>query len=141
MPLPFFFLLHNFNSRPCVRGDRSPALIESAMALFQFTPLREGRRRHFGRSWAGNHANFNSRPCVRGDEHPGREKAHWRYFNSRPCVRGDRGRAHPDQGAGGHFNSRPCVRGDGMNVHPGYIILYFNSRPCVRGDANLRLSL
>ena len=80
-------LLRNFNSRPSARGDFAggirriistisiPApprgatpnsLRASAMLLFQFPPLREGRRKEthpvrFGRFY------FNSRPSARGD--------------------------------------------------------------------------
>ena len=54
-----------FNSRPCGRGDVGPPRYQLSALVFQFTPLREGRR--------------------------GREKSHGReqYFNSRPCGRGD----------------------------------------------------
>ena len=54
-----------FNSRPCGRGD-SPALSTLVNRnLFQFTPLREGRRlTHIGTQICSY---FNSRPCGRGD--------------------------------------------------------------------------
>ena len=35
---------YNFNSRPCVRGDKINAFIFSSYIKFQLTPLREGRR-------------------------------------------------------------------------------------------------
>ncbi len=60
----------NFNSRPCVRGDR----------------------RHI-EAPANRRENFNSRPCVRGDFE---RMIIWKnlfHFNSRPCVRGDALRA------------------------------------------------
>ena len=56
--------------------------------LFQFTPLREGRPKHWREFWNSG-TNFNSRPRERGDSAGfvlGRQ-AH--YFNSRPCERGD----------------------------------------------------
>ena len=55
----------DFNSRPCVRGDRPNPCFSRNIALFQFTPLREGRRS--GSTWILWAENFNSRPCVRGD--------------------------------------------------------------------------
>ena len=79
--------------------------------LFQFTPLREGRR-------AAPPAMLNLS----------------KYFNSRPCVRGDGygiQYAVPDHR---NFNSRPCVRGDSPSKMLRPVMLYFNSRPCVRGD-------
>ena len=81
--LPF-----NFNSRPSARGDWLAAWTKSARTRFQFTPLREGRRRRRagrpGRRPISIHApprgatasssalpspsgNFNSRPSARGD--------------------------------------------------------------------------
>ena len=78
-----------FNSRPCERGDArrcrgsrrmrisilAPArgatqawTWASATALFQFSPLREGRREVAPRR--RNSGNFNSRPCERGDPIP-----------------------------------------------------------------------
>ena len=79
-------------------------------ALFQFTPLREGRRiTSFSCSCVGY---FNSRPSARGD------CTNWNwiplrgYFNSRPSARGDHGANLPDSFFH-YFNSRPSARGDG----------------------------
>ena len=54
---------------------------------FQFTPLREGRRRDEGQ--AGNRVHFNSRPSARGDEKRVNSRLLPFYFNSRPSARGD----------------------------------------------------
>ena len=54
---------------------------------FQFTPLREGRRKPLRPTLRPGY--FNSRPCVRGDGPPGWTFTDAIYFNSRPCVRGD----------------------------------------------------
>ena len=43
------FFLHHFNSRPSARGDMISVALRSSTSLFQFTPLREGRRR-FGKA-------------------------------------------------------------------------------------------
>mgnify|MGYP006994480461 CR=1 FL=1 len=76
----------NFNSRPSARGDAmkeqhfsrinisihapprgatSAALFEQHRQIFQFTPLREGRRTRNRRSRLQRY--FNSRPSARGD--------------------------------------------------------------------------
>ena len=65
---------HGPTSRPC--------------ALFQFTPLREGRQPAPVPSAAPPY-HFNSRPCGRGDAMAGRYTSSMKYFNSRPCGRGD----------------------------------------------------
>ena len=99
----------HFNSRPSARGDVSPAVVCSKF-VFQFTPLREGRRRgHIAESLPEGisiHApprgatvpscvllpqtrNFNSRPSARGDGHLAQALANQKNFNSRPSARGD----------------------------------------------------
>ena len=55
----------DFNSRPSARGDAAVRVRRRCSNLFQFTPLREGRR------WI-----LPSIPTPR-------------YFNSRPSARGD----------------------------------------------------
>ena len=85
------------------------------IAIFQFTPLREGRREI----------------CLR--------KAQRGYFNSRPSARGDLHRIRavrdiPD------FNSRPSARGDSRAKKACWRYSYFNSRPSARGDATWRKS-
>ena len=54
-----------FNSRPSARGDASETAEGSMGDLFQFTPLREGRRRRIPPLPAST--DFNSRPSARGD--------------------------------------------------------------------------
>ena len=53
-----------FNSRPSARGDAigKPTFV---MSVFQFTPLREGRRQMYHNCQANGY--FNSRPSARGD--------------------------------------------------------------------------
>ena len=55
--------------------------------LFQFTPLREGRRLQC--RTAGGHIYFNSRPSARGDMSVIKAKRSEGNFNSRPSARGD----------------------------------------------------
>ena len=55
-----------FNSRPSARGDDLDKSTAGSVGVFQFTPLREGRRcKSGGRDWCYLH--FNSRPSARGD--------------------------------------------------------------------------
>ena len=55
--------------------------------LFQFTPLREGRRRLC--TVRGHLLYFNSRPSARGDKSGTNQYTTQRHFNSRPSARGD----------------------------------------------------
>ena len=83
-----------FNSRPSARGDLTPFSADKNTNLFQFTPLREGRRWCPTTSRTATY--FNSRPSARGDRSA---SPRWRtalYFNSRPSARGDKA-----PGAGG----------------------------------------
>ena len=77
-----------FNSRPCERGDSRSLFRYQNSAIFQFPPLREGRRAGPDGYVAG-YSDFNSRPCERGDVHCKIHIAMQIYFNSRPCERGD----------------------------------------------------
>jgi len=57
-------------------------------ALFQSTPLREGRQGKGANS--ATQGGFNPRPCERGDcAHRRIATAPFRSFNPRPCERGD----------------------------------------------------
>ena len=98
----------NFNSRPSARGDRRKGYEElfrfisihapprgatrrthnaGSPRLFQFTPLREGRRNSRKSRLMGRY--FNSRPSARGDGVVKDGRIHQRDFNSRPSARGD----------------------------------------------------
>ena len=98
----------NFNSRPSARGDRigdhhaGQSLISIhapprgatqgvpkciAIFLFQFTPLREGRRN--AQNAILNGIDFNSRPSARGDRNAQNAILNGIDFNSRPSARGD----------------------------------------------------
>ena len=121
-----------FNSRPSARGDSlphhvrraghisihapprgatSPSMMRSRALRFQFTPLREGRRRRPS-SRRSCRMHFNSRPSARGDQPRNRQARCSAHFNSRPSARGDR-RCRPDAPEPAYFNSRPSARGDG----------------------------
>ena len=75
-----------FNSRPSARGDqRFPS--KTHPALFQFTPLREGRPAVRFSIFLTSY--FNSRPSARGDRRRCAYRRPVLYFNSRPSARGD----------------------------------------------------
>ena len=123
--------------------------------IFQFSPLREGRRagpqrrvhpspisilapaRGATQSPAASATKlgyFNSRPCERGDSFCSLRRMAGFYFNSRPCERGDTWAAARSAARTGYFNSRPCERGDGVEKSGAFPGNDFNSRPCERGD-------
>ena len=81
----------------------------SSCVLFQFTPLREGRRKC--RAVPAADGNFNSRPSARGDAVALNIAVPTSDFNSRPSARGDYRRINPYIDTM-HFNSRPSARGD-----------------------------
>ena len=142
-----------FNSRPSARGDIPSMNATRRGFLFQFTPLREGRRAKPRRS-IGIYFYFNSRPSARGDgmkvfmkeslrisiHAPPRGATTWtaagtlrRSFQFTPLREG---RPPPESLyiAGTYFNSRPSARGDGGIRAPRPGRLHFNSRPSARGD-------
>ena len=77
--------------------------------VFQFTPLREGRRTQ--KAAGGAHEDFNSRPSARGDKPGSLTMVPSPYFNSRPSARGDLC-FHHILCTTFDFNSRPSARGD-----------------------------
>ena len=79
----------HFNSRPSARGDSYHSSFVLFSTIFQFTPLREGRR---------NPGMHTSSFCT--------------LFQFTPLREGRLGAGRPDCGEGGHFNSRPSARGD-----------------------------
>ena len=145
----------NFNSRPSARGDSTSTRKRSTVLLFQFTPLREGRRR-CGRSTTKSKA-FQFTPLREGRPgsaatadaakrfqftplREGRRRPAWRTcrnsndFNSRPSARGDRNHGKVvlalDQ-----FQFTPLREGRRYVLPPLYVSRrYFNSRPSARGD-------
>ena len=167
----------NFNSRPSARGDRRKGYEElfrfisihapprgatrrthnaGSPRLFQFTPLREGRRNSRKSRLMGRY--FNSRPSARGDGVVKDGRIHQRDFNSRPSARGDglpgvyppgmtRISIHaPPRGATGGYAVGATLmtisihappRGATGSIYKNRIAVgYFNSRPSARGDLN-----
>ena len=124
-----------FQFTPLREGRRDGGkLLLSTLTEFQFTPLREGRRRLQCRT-AGGHIYFNSRPSARGDRQ-GRSRGKSAYhFNSRPSARGDElllGGRIVSNGISIHAPPRGATAGRGGR---GSASTNFNSRPSARGDA------
>ena len=144
-----------FNSRPSARGDArigygadSPADISihapprgatfyrklnGSSELFQFTPLREGRRCPRRRAYR-RRLLFQFTPLREGRLHQQRPFAASSDFNSRPSARGD----SMAGGFGGFnfpFQFTPLREGRRPRYSTNFHQQYFNSRPSARGDA------
>ena len=102
--------------------------------VFQFTPLREGRRDVMMHTSFSSIFNFNSRPCERGDVYQLHPQNLHEYFNSRPCERGDM-KGQLEEANVLLFQFTPLREG---RLYHSQIYMekrkYFNSRPCERGD-------
>ena len=114
------------------RGATFQHMILKLLYLFQFTPLREGRRLLC--SCPAFRPHFNSRPSARGDL----EKTGIRLdfdISIHAPPRGATTWVFPFWKYPHHFNSRPSARGDaGAWRVLGVLESYFNSRPSARGD-------
>ena len=146
----------HFNSRPSARGDECLCDAYPNSALFQFTPLREGRRDYGIR--VGGAFSFQFTPLREGRRNQRQDGGALEYFNSRPSARGDAiqqraGRAGvrisihaPPRGATPccwrlstrwtNFNSRPSARGDGVAVKRTLLPLAFQFTPLREGRPN-----
>ena len=119
-----------FNSRPSARGDRKIKTIDDPNDLFQFTPLREGRRILFPPTVL--FSNFNSRPSARGDQQIKRITIFQHYFNSRPSARGDtRNRRHFWQWQ--RFQFTPLREGRHLTLEEAYKAAIFQFTPLREG--------
>ena len=79
----------NFNSRPSARGDPAVSRVVFLPFVFQFTPLREGRRR----SSIGTNCNdkFQFTPLREGRRHATRSTTICRIFQFTPLREGRHG--------------------------------------------------
>ena len=77
----------NFNSRPSARGDTMALSRYTATIVFQFTPLREGRRKH--RPQHPDERDISIHAPPRGATMPSPSVTASTNFNSRPSARGD----------------------------------------------------
>ncbi len=102
--------LRNFNSRPSARGD-ALALVNSLISiLFQFTPLREGRRVRDVHLILPIHISIHAPP--RGATTWGRGPSDSTSFQFTPLREGRLLTQAAHRGGYCHFNSRPSARGD-----------------------------
>ena len=146
--------LWHFNSRPSARGDVKSQTFGIEIEIFQFTPLREGRRDDDRPRRERMRISIHAPPrgatgrgesrgqCPRISIHAPPRGATWlRVF----CASGTRISIHaPPRGATrprkscrrrrADFNSRPSARGDLPFCVLFSCFLYFNSRPSARGD-------
>ena len=119
----------NFNSRPSARGDSMkvfmkeslrisihapprgatmPGFASGSPCLFQFTPLREGRRRFNGGHLHLQH--FNSRPSARGDSRSASTGLTCSKFQFTPLREGRR-RCGANKGGEPHISIHAPPRG------------------------------
>ena len=80
-------IFKHFNSRPSARGDRFCETRNEAKRRFQFTPLREGRRKLHLTDCVLDEISIHAPP--RGATRLRRRTKRRRNFNSRPSARGD----------------------------------------------------
>ena len=141
-----------FNSRPSARGDIPSMNATRRGFLFQFTPLREGRRAKPRRS-IGIYFYFNSRPSARGDSMkvfmkeslrisihaPPRGATMPGFASGSPCLfqftplREGRRRFNGGHLHLQHFNSRPSARGDSRSASTGLTCSKFQFTPLREG--------
>ena len=99
-----------FNSRPSARGDRTAQSAFWSLSIFQFTPLREGRRTSADRRRTSMEISIHAPP--RGaTRHPA-------SLSSQAC----------------RFQFTPLREGRPLHIDLLYNRLNFNSRPSARGD-------
>ena len=110
-----------------------PCEAPSHSRLFQFTPLREGRRVCYGRIYYEIVFQFTplreGRPAVLEAAEP------LVVISIHVPPRGATSSAVIPHGRAAYFNSRPSARGDKKAETALYRLLNFNSRPSARGDA------
>ena len=149
--------LFYFNSRPSARGDfakrgtkrsevfqftplregrRYPIKPPASDSLFQFTPLREGRLQVLAANNVIVPISIHAPP--RGATATLREASLPTSFQFTPLREGRRNQRQ-DGGALEYFNSRPSARGDRNFFEGGdSLAVHFNSRPSARGDDSYR---
>ena len=149
----------HFNSRPSARGDRIAGSRSTPAARFQFTPLREGRRKSRSRQFRRLHISIHAPPRgattpnaiismvtkisihapPRGATPPSHGTPASPYFNSRPSARGDKP-MHRVCRNPPIFQFTPLREGRQKKHRFTATIMYFNSRPSARGDLDWVLS-
>ena len=125
--------LHSdFNSRPSARGDAKRCYMANMAWIFQFTPLREGRRCR--RCHATNNISISIHAPPRGATcSPALRSSPTAPISIHAPPRGAT-RRRTSNSRLTDFNSRPSARGDFPTVGITITCHYFNSRPSARGD-------
>ncbi len=111
----------------------SSATESTVTVIFQFTPLREGRRSTSAPSRYGT-GYFNSRPYVRGDLGCAGDVVNHQLFQFTPLREGRQPPA-PHLQAHYTFQFTPLREGRPAYFRQMATACYFNSRPYVRGDS------
>ena len=123
----------SFQFTPLREGRRRSRSLPVYLDVFQFTPLREGRL--FVIIWVGAWCIFQFTPLREGRHDKKRRDAVVLIFQFTPLREG-RHFAEMVQKPFCYFNSRPSARGDGSAMtRIGAGLWDFNSRPSARGDA------
>ena len=129
---PMFTLPTNFNSRPCERGDKFAVPDMPTEYLFQFTPLREGRR---GRLRRGNgRRQISIHAPARGATQGAERTEQMSFMSIHAPARGATGRPRATRARAWVFQFTPLREGRPGLGGAAKRLLYFNSRPCERGD-------
>ena len=108
--LPSPFPSSYFNSRPSARGDQAQHIMVVNFDLFQFTPLREGRRGK--RTERGRRQNISIHAPPRGATVLDEAKRQGFPISIHAPPRGATRGKKPDWACDANFNSRPSARGD-----------------------------
>ena len=149
-----------FNSRPSARGDVAKNEVLATGKIFQFTPLREGRRLQPSRTRRRD-SYFNSRPSARGDGSSVNDGWTIKLFQFTPLREGRPPPAQlhqdgqnisihaPPRGATPfvvfrcsmllQFQFTPLREGRPAHKAIQASMWYFNSRPSARGDRQIAL--
>ena len=139
------------------RGATGRHVAAGWVGSFQFTPLREGRRKSLCYGCTARH--FNSRPSARGDQSKKQQRKS-ATFQFTPLREGRQGRTQksgaghisihaPPRGATGPFPVKvstlsfqftPLREGRRLQCRTAGGHTHFNSRPSARGDTAWRLT-
>ena len=120
-----------FNPRPCTRGDSESIETLVYYALFQSTPLYEGRLALLGADIP--EVKFQSTPLYEGRPPSASTPSRPYLFQSTPLYEGRRGESNRPQHFK-RFQSTPLYEGRRQTGSSSVSTHGFNPRPCTRGD-------
>ena len=128
------YMANNFNSRPSARGDHTATVIGGITALFQFTPLREGRQNCESGDCKNHVISIHAPPRGATLLHHV-ALIRLRLISIHAPPRGATAAALVFPSSPIYFNSRPSARGDAAVISSALPLCNFNSRPSARGDS------